>query len=634
MIYTQELIEEVKEQVNLQELVEELTGEGVDGAGKLCCFFHEEDTPSLSINEEFFNCFGCGEKGDVIRFLMKYKNLSFEKSVEYLINRQDATVPTIKRSATMAGKSPRKSEKRKAISRQENDDIIGRTSKRGELYRGIGDRALVLAGCRTEFDHSGAGSKVIARYYPVTEKFNLVGYKKRICDKDVLSKRGKKKDFTSIGRNSAESDLYGAYHHRNGGRTALIVGGEEDKHASDHIIHQEFEKKGWTPPVVLSPTVGESSCLKQVQHNYNYLNKFDEVVVALDADEAGREATKGLLESLPKGKAWTIEWRYKDPNTYIEKGASKEFVDDYWRKKKYLPVGIIPSNELYESVVEEISRPKIPLPPFMSQLEKMTAGGFPIGVIVNIAADSGSGKTTIVNEILYYWYFNSPYLSLTVSLELNKGQYGEAIFSRHLGVGLKSMASISETKKVLENNKDKLRELEVDEQGNPRFILIDDRDGSLDDLKQKIEEAIVVLGVKVIALDPLNDLFEGLDLREQEEFLRWQKRTVKSRSVTFINICHLNKAGQGRFFNEEGKLTWPQGDLMHGSSSILKSGAVNILTARNKESDTDQDRNTTHVMLKKNRVTGKTGNCGLWYYDPDSHTLHDKETFFNQIEAC
>ncbi len=47
------------------------------------CPFHAEKTPSFSINDEkgFFHCFGCGEGGNVFKFLMRVENLSFPEAV-------------------------------------------------------------------------------------------------------------------------------------------------------------------------------------------------------------------------------------------------------------------------------------------------------------------------------------------------------------------------------------------------------------------------------------------------------------------------------------------------------------------------------------------------------------------------
>lgn len=45
--------------------------------GFICCPFHQEKTPSMRVHENYFYCFGCGEKGDVITFVQKLFNLSF-----------------------------------------------------------------------------------------------------------------------------------------------------------------------------------------------------------------------------------------------------------------------------------------------------------------------------------------------------------------------------------------------------------------------------------------------------------------------------------------------------------------------------------------------------------------------------
>ena len=51
-----------------------------------CCPFHYEKTPSFAINEaeQYYHCYGCGESGDVIKFIEKYENLNFMESVKLL----------------------------------------------------------------------------------------------------------------------------------------------------------------------------------------------------------------------------------------------------------------------------------------------------------------------------------------------------------------------------------------------------------------------------------------------------------------------------------------------------------------------------------------------------------------------
>ena len=53
------------------------------------CPFHQEKTPSFSVNAEkgLYYCFGCGEGGDVVRFLERMENLSFTEVIEQLAER-------------------------------------------------------------------------------------------------------------------------------------------------------------------------------------------------------------------------------------------------------------------------------------------------------------------------------------------------------------------------------------------------------------------------------------------------------------------------------------------------------------------------------------------------------------------
>ena len=53
------------------------------------CPFHEERTPSFSVNpaEKLYYCFGCGKGGDVISFVRETENLDFVGAVEWLAER-------------------------------------------------------------------------------------------------------------------------------------------------------------------------------------------------------------------------------------------------------------------------------------------------------------------------------------------------------------------------------------------------------------------------------------------------------------------------------------------------------------------------------------------------------------------
>jgi DNA primase catalytic core len=59
-----------------------------------CCPFHKEKTPSFHVNpaRATYHCFGCGEGGNVISFIMKYENQSFPEACKTLASKMGITV--------------------------------------------------------------------------------------------------------------------------------------------------------------------------------------------------------------------------------------------------------------------------------------------------------------------------------------------------------------------------------------------------------------------------------------------------------------------------------------------------------------------------------------------------------------
>jgi len=69
---------------------------------KALCPFHTEKTPSFIVNPErqIFHCFGCGEGGDAITFLMKHERLTFPEAARYLAERAGVSLPTPRSAGT------------------------------------------------------------------------------------------------------------------------------------------------------------------------------------------------------------------------------------------------------------------------------------------------------------------------------------------------------------------------------------------------------------------------------------------------------------------------------------------------------------------------------------------------------
>ena len=98
-IINDEVIERIHENASLVDIISEYlplkkTGSSFVGL----CPFHNEKTPSFTVSEtkQFFHCFGCGEGGDIISFIMKMENMSFLEASEYLANKLG--IPLVEKS--------------------------------------------------------------------------------------------------------------------------------------------------------------------------------------------------------------------------------------------------------------------------------------------------------------------------------------------------------------------------------------------------------------------------------------------------------------------------------------------------------------------------------------------------------
>ena len=80
-------VQAIKERVDVIGLISRYVSLDKSGANfKGRCPFHKDDTPSMVVSAEkgLWHCFGCGEGGDVIAFLMKIERLSFIEAVKRL----------------------------------------------------------------------------------------------------------------------------------------------------------------------------------------------------------------------------------------------------------------------------------------------------------------------------------------------------------------------------------------------------------------------------------------------------------------------------------------------------------------------------------------------------------------------
>ncbi len=116
MRYPQTFIEDLKRQADIVRVVGDyVTGLKKKGTSWMaCCPFHQEKTPSFSVNgsKGFYYCFGCQKKGSVFNFVMEIEGLSFPEAVKVVAEKAGVPLPEMV------------DDKRFEVKRKEADEVI------------------------------------------------------------------------------------------------------------------------------------------------------------------------------------------------------------------------------------------------------------------------------------------------------------------------------------------------------------------------------------------------------------------------------------------------------------------------------------------------------------------------------
>ncbi len=91
-----ELIDQIRDANDIVDVISEYVPLKKRGKNYLgLCPFHAEKDPSFTVTpqKQIFYCFGCGEGGNVIRFLMKHEKLSFPEAIELLAKKANIALP-------------------------------------------------------------------------------------------------------------------------------------------------------------------------------------------------------------------------------------------------------------------------------------------------------------------------------------------------------------------------------------------------------------------------------------------------------------------------------------------------------------------------------------------------------------
>lgn len=462
---------------------------------------------------------------------------------------------------------------------------------RGWKERGIGQPVSAKYGVHTEIKND---FDVVARYYPSTLDSEVVGFKKRVIPKD----------FIGIGSTKATNELFGQSVFEAGQKYLVVVTGEEDALAFAQTLYSKKDGvEYWTP--VVSVTCGDGSIIKQFKANYSYINSFDKVVLAFDADESAQKYVEEAARLLSPGKAFIAKFPsgMKDASDMVKAGRSAELKQLFWKAVPFSRVDVLHLSQMWEDFESEDNNVKIPFPASWAHLNEMMNGGMEKGEITILGALTSIGKSSIINNVVFHLIENTKFKVGAMYLEGTKREVVRDLLSLDAGVNLRtvnrdSIDIESLKRRFFESLAKKDQFVYVDHQGSI----------STSEIFDKLNYLAKAENCDVIIIDPVQAGVNSSDNGAIIEFMDTLLKFAKETDTCVIAVSHMRKP------SEDNPHAVTEYQLM-GSSSLNQIAFNTILISRDKMNPCPIKKSATKLQLVKCRRTGNTGDAGWLRYD-------------------
>jgi replicative DNA helicase len=294
----------------------------------------------------------------------------------------------------------------------------------------------------------------------------------------------------------------------------------------------------------------------------------------------------------------------KDANDFLQLGLETELRNLWWASKKYKPENIICSFSDFEKILKAPQPTGVPYP-FPSWNEMLY--GMRRGESVLITAPEGVGKTQVMHAIEYQLLKETDDAIGSIFLEEPKKRHLQAIAGLELGLpvhlpdcGVSDDDVLAAVKKA---------------SGQDERLHIYNHFGSDDPrvLEDTIRFLVCSCGVVFILLDHIGMVVSGLGGEDERLALDYldTRLTMMTQELNFglIKVSHVNDFGETR-----------------GSRLIGKNANIRIDLTREVKNDDPIIKNTTHVMVSKNRFSHKTGLANPLFYDTSSYRYSEITT--------
>lgn len=399
-----------------------------------------------------------------------------------------------------------------------------------------------------------------------------------------------------------EVQLYGQPLWSGGGRRVVVTEGE-----IDCLTISQLQGNRW--PVVSIPS-GANHASKAIRANLEFLESFEEVVLAFDMDEPGRKAAQECAALFTPGKCRIAALPRKDANDCLKDGLSKELLNCLWEAKPYRPDGIINGKDLYEKCKTPATAG---LPTPFPALNDKTLGIRPKELWL-FTAGSGIGKSTIVNEIAYHQHQTHNCALGVLALEESPDRNGR----RYLGI---------HTDRPLHLPGRDLTPEAYDAAYNATigrgdwWIYEHFGSSDVDALCAKIRFLIVACEVRVVVLDHISIIVSGLDEVGESErktidrLMTKLRQLIEETGATILAVVHLKRPEKGKSWNEGRAVSLTD---LRGSGSLEQISDIVVALERDQQGD---NPNKARIRVLKNRPTGFCGLAGAVEYHPETGRL-------------
>ena len=344
-------IQELLNRIDVVDIIDKRVTLKKAGANYLaCCPFHQEKTPSFTVSpsKQFYHCFGCGEHGSAISFLIEYEGLTFVDAINDLANSIGLKVPNdapqkiennaensnleeiIKIASIYYQKQLRVSPK--AINYLKARGLTGEVAKEFSIgyapegwqnlkiaFKKYEDESLVKAGLVVRNEKGKHYDRFRNRIiFPIySDKGKIIGFGGRIIDPEDTPKY----------YNSPETPLFQKSYELYG----LLASRKPIREKGYVLVVEGYMDVVGLAQNGIRNTVATLGTATTAFHIKKLIRYTQEIVFCFDGDNAGRSAAWRAMNNSLVSVTDNIQLKFlflpdtHDPDSFVKENSAKEF---------------------------------------------------------------------------------------------------------------------------------------------------------------------------------------------------------------------------------------------------------------------------------------------------------------------